>query len=56
MKRAGRPNIIRESPRDRDRLMREIDAGDDGAKPRPRERVRAHVALQVQQRLARDLA
>ena len=30
----------------------EIHAGDDGAVPRPRQRVEAEVALQVQQRLA----
>jgi hypothetical protein len=53
----GEPRLDRELARERDRGFAEIDARDlGGAEARPRQRVEPEVALQMQERLPRDIA
>ncbi len=50
------PGLGRQRPGEHDRPFREVHPGHARATPRPRERVQAEVALEVQQVLAVDVA
>ena len=53
---SGKPSSIGQGPRQLDRGRRDVRAGHPGAQPGPGQRVDPEVALQVEERLAGDVA